>query len=194
MTREEWLEAFTHEVQGRFVQMGHPLPPVRLTCGWPLSGGRPGAKRQTIGQCFAPSVSSAGRTEIFISPVLDDSMKVAEVTLHELAHAAVGVQHGHRKPFIRAIRLLDLGGKPTATVPTPEMELWVMPIIDKIGEYPHAAMNLSQVKKQTTRMIKVECAECAYDDDPYIVRMSQKQIDAKGCPICPVHEIAMHAA
>jgi len=138
-------------------------------------------------------VSSAGRTEIFISPVLDDSIKVAEVTLHELAHAAVGVQHGHRKPFIRAIRLLDLGGKPTATVPTDEMRAWVQPIIDRIGEYPHAAMSLSQVKKQTTRMIKVECPECDYEGEPYIVRMSQKQIDAKGCPICPVHDISMQS-
>lgn len=186
MTREEWLNAFTDEVRGMYADLGCPIPAVRLTCGWPLSGGRPGAKSQTIGQCFAPSVSSDGHCEIFISPVLDDTVKVAEVTLHELAHAAVGVHHGHRKPFVRVIRALHLGGPATATHPTPEMEAMIAPVLAKLGPYPHAAMRVNRVKKQSTRMLKAWCPDCEMDGAPYIVRMSASTMQI-GLPICPIH-------
>lgn len=186
MTREEWLNRFTDEVRYLYAAQGCPLPPVRLTCGWPLSGGRPGAKSQTIGQCFAPSASSDGHCEIFISPVLADTVKVAEVALHELAHAAVGVRHGHRKPFTRVIRALHLGGPATATHPTPEMEAMIAPVLAKLGDYPHSAMRVNALKKQSTRMIKVWCEECETDGRPYIARMSASTIRI-GLPICPIH-------
>lgn len=192
-TREAWLTRLAEEIAPRFVDLGKPLARVRLTCGWPISGGRPGAKKTTIGQCFAPTVSKDGTSEVFISPILDDALKVAEVVTHELAHAAVGVEHGHKTPFVRVIRALDLGGKPTATEPTEAFEAWIRPILDDLGAYPHAAMDLAaSVKKQSTRMMKVYCPDCEDAGEPYIVRMSRSTIE-RGTPICPIHGAEMFA-
>jgi hypothetical protein len=193
-TREEWLGLLAESIAPRFADLGKPLPAVRLTCGWPISGGRPGAKKTTIGQCFAPSVSKDGTSEVFISPILDEPLKVAEVVTHELAHAAVGVEHGHRSPFVRVIRALDLGGKPTATEPTDEFEAWIRPTLDDLGAYPHAAMDPrnASIKRQSTRQMRVSCLDCDAEGEPYIVRMSRKTIE-RGTPICPIHGSEMFA-
>ena len=35
-------------------------------------------------------------------------------------------------------------------------------IIEKVGEYPHDKMNISDRKKQSTRNLKVECSSCGF--------------------------------
>ena len=56
-------------------------------------------------------------------------------------------------------------------------------IVKKIGEYPHAKLDYTkQIKKQSTRMIKVACNECEFS-----YRTSQKNIDTmenKTCNCC----------
>lgn len=191
--REAWLTALAERVAPRFVEIGHPLPAVRLTCGWPITGGRPGGRNTTIGQCFGPKMSADETSEIFISPWLaDDTVKIAEVVTHELTHAAVGVKAGHKGPFVTAIRKLDLGGKPTATEPTEAFEAWVRPILDDLGPYPHAKIDPSARTKQTTRQMRVYCPDCEQEGEPYLVRMSRKTIE-RGTPLCPIHNEPMIA-
>jgi hypothetical protein len=56
----------------------------------------------------------------------------------------------------------------------------------KLGEYPHAQLNpeMRPVKKQTTRMIKMECkvATCGY-----VCRSARKWITSYGAVVCPKH-------
>ena len=58
-----------------------------------------------------------------------------------------------------------------------------MEIADALGPYPHATLNLSARKKQTTRMIKVECGDC-----DGVFRTTQKWLDEAThglcCPFC----------
>jgi hypothetical protein len=53
--------------------------------------------------------------EILVSPVIADSMRVAGILAHELIHASVGVEHGHKGPFRQMAKALGLEGKMTAT-------------------------------------------------------------------------------
>lgn len=175
-TREEWLISALGIVKEHIYNMaGVEVPATtRVSCGFPG-----GASRKAIGQCWNSLNSADGSTEIFISPVLSEASKVLDVLVHEAVHAAVGVQHGHKRPFATAARASGLEGKMTATVASASLkaliELWIV----SLGSYPHATLSMSTQKKQSTRMVKCECGACGY-----IARTSMKWIDKVGAPYC----------
>src|SRR5947209_2367227 len=113
--REGWLEQAVSFLVAHMVQHGVPAPSVRVSCGWPSRGGL-AARAVVVGQCFPPQLCKDGTPQIFISPRLADSIEVLGTLLHELVHAAVGCQYGHRKEFSQAARRVGLDGPPTATV------------------------------------------------------------------------------
>ena len=159
---------------------------TKVSCGFP--GG--GSARTRIGECWSPTASAGEVNEIFISPVLSDANDVLAVLVHEAVHAAVGVACGHKGEFRRVAIASGLVGKMTATTAGPEltalMGLWVD---NGLGAYPHSALNLSDRKKQTTRLIKCECGTCGY-----VVRTTAKWIDALGAPMCPCNGQRMNTA
>jgi hypothetical protein len=180
-TREAWLSSFATSVRPWFTELGCPLPPFRVACGFPVRGGA-ASKHRVLGQCWDGSVSESGHVEIFISPVLDDSSEVAATLVHELAHAAVGCEHGRKAPFVRAIRPLGLVGKPTATTAGEAFKRRAEPILAKLGAYPHSKMAVMGVGRvQSTRLLKAECLACGY-----IVRVTAKWLEV-GPPHCPDH-------
>ena len=79
---------------------------------------------------------------------------------HELAHAYLPVNTGHKRPFAKLVAELGLVGKPTSTRAGESFNTDMQAIADVLGEYPHAALDTSNIKKQGTRMIKIECDEC----------------------------------
>ena len=192
MTREQWLRDLTDAVRPKFLEISMPLPnDVAVTCGWP-SKSATARKQRRIGECWARSASSRGVNEVFISPVLADTVEVAQVLVHELIHAADDNKHGHKGPFVKAQKALQLGGKPTATTTTPEFIAWITPLL--AGEYPHGALTPGEgQKKQGTRMLKVACPDCDAEGEPYIVRMSATQLE-RGASLCPFHQEPMEAA
>jgi hypothetical protein len=185
-TREEWLRALLVELRPTFVGLGKPVPEkIRVACGWPISGGRPGGKRTTIGQCFYAENSADETTEVFVSPILDDPLVVAATLAHETAHAALGAGFGHGPQFASLARAVGLAGKPTSTVAGPEFEEWAAPVLASLGPYPHSKMDPARGRtKQSTRLVKVFCPECEAREEPYIVRMSRGAIE-RGFPVCP---------
>lgn len=186
--REQWLDAAIQSVRPRFRACGYPLPDnIKVSCGWPV--GSRGAKK-VLGQCFAPSASSKGNVEIFISPTLDKPGQVMGVLIHELVHAAVGNDAGHGKAFQKACAELGLTGKATEALPGPEMSGWLSAgIMPELGQYPHASVDFNQRKKQGTRMIKLVCPETGYT-----VRTTKKWIEQgyptspAGCEMVPVED------
>ena len=175
-TREEWLSQLVSDLRPVFRKRGHPLPKkIRISVGWPSR-----SIRKTIGQCFYHGSSADDTNELFISPMLDDALRVADIVVHELCHAAVGPGHGHGPVFKRCMLAMDLGGKPTATVATPALLEWLRPIVKALGKYPHAALQPSGGKKQTTRLLKASCPA-----DGYTVRVTRKWLESMGCPTCP---------
>jgi len=181
MTREDWLVALAKQFEKTFKQNSAKLPKYRITCG-PPSRGAFAAHKRTIGQCFAPTMSADKTTEIIISMTQDHAMTVAGVLAHEMVHAVVGVECGHRGPFRKLALAIGLKGKMTATTESPAFKKMVRPWLRDLGKYPHAAVDWSKRPKQSTRMLKAECDECGYT-----VRITRKWVSEVGAPHCPHH-------
>jgi len=178
-SREIWLQRLVEQLNRKLFDK--KMPAYRVTCGWP-SRGALATKQRTIGQCFYPAASKDKTTELIVSMALDDPMEVAAVIAHEMVHAVVGPEAGHKGPFRKLALQIGLEGKMTATVAGETFKQTVQPILDKLGTYPHAKVDgRERVKKQTTRLIKAVC-ECGYT-----VRITRKWIDELGAPLCPVH-------
>lgn len=175
MTREQWLEkASGLMAEGMFKRAGETVPKVRVSVGFP--GG--GSARKRIGECWNPRAAADGVSQVFISPTLSEGVRVLDVLAHELIHAVVP-DAGHKAPFKRIALAIGLTGKMTATEAGPELKAELEAMMSSLGEYPHAALTLSNRKKQTTRMLKLECLACGF-----ICRASQTAIENHGLPTC----------
>ena len=179
MNREQWLNAFTDKARPVFAEKKSKLPAtIRCSIGWPSKGNR----SKTIGECWTFAASEDGAVEIFIRPSLQsDSSRVADILTHELCHAALGIEAGHGKKFKRLASDLGLVGKMTATAAGDGWHAWADPILAALGPLPGANLNgdlAGGKKKQTTRMIKLTCGECAWT-----CRTSRSMIeDSMTCP------------
>lgn len=178
ITREQWLKKLVTALRPMFKKVDAPIPKdVLVSVGFPSRGGV-AARKLTIGQCWTPNKKTP---QIFISPLLADAVKVADVMVHELVHAAVGCEHGHKAPFARVAKALGLEGKMTATIAGKELKAKLATITKKLGKYPHEKLTPGTgIKKQTTRLVKAECPGCGY-----VARITRKWIDEVGLPICP---------
>lgn len=179
-TRESWLNAAVVALHPIFAEHGYTVPQVKVSCSWP--GG--GSARKRIGECWPTKASAADVNEVFISPTLDDPVRVLDVLAHELAHAVDNCQNGHKAPFVKIVRAIGLEGKPTATVAGPDLRLKLETVVLSMGAYPHSKVNINAArKKDTVRQIKRECSACGA-----IWRMSRQWIDAAEhgmwCPVC----------
>jgi hypothetical protein len=184
-TREEWLEAAVIRVSRLFKDINIEIPKVRVSVGWPSKGGT-SARNKVIGQCWKKSVSKDGVSQIFISPTHDDAVTVLATLVHELIHAWDDVESGHKGEFARVAKAIGLKGKMTATVVEVGSPLWkeLDAISETLGEFPHAALDVDEMEKQTpkqsTRMIKLHAPGCC----GYTARTTRKWID-EGLPSCP---------
>ena len=184
MNRETWLNELAALMAPRFEELGHPLPKFRVAVGWTGAG-----KVSFVGvECWHSSRSADGVFEIIIAPIIDDSMRVADNLAHELIHAAVGFDCGHKGDFKKMALALGLVGPMTATTAGPEFIAWATPFIEKLGKIPHARIILNpaagegeaeggeaaeapagkgssnEKKKQSTRMLKATCQAIAPAD------------------------------
>lgn len=160
-----------------FKSHGAPIPAkVRLSVGFTSNGYR----GKAIGECWDSKASGDKHAEIFIKPDQDNQIRVAGILAHELVHAAVGVDHGHKRPFKRVATLLGLEGKMTATTEGDAFKTMIAPILKKAGPLPHKQLRAFRTKKkQGTRLLKACCPECGYT-----VRVTAKWLDV-GNPVCP---------
>lgn len=200
-TREEWLMRAIEEMRTIFAEVGESIPPVAVSVGWP--GG--GSRNTRIGECWAASAATNHKAQIFISPMIEDAIEVLAVLAHELVHAIDDCQSGHRGRFAKIAKGIGLEGKMTATVAGAALKARLEGVAATLGDYPHGAIRLATArvtkpgeettteirtsgpKKQTTRMLKVECAQ----GSGYVVRMTRKWIEEVGTPICPCHNAQM---
>lgn len=190
MNREDYLNQLTDALRPLFAGVGATLPErVRVSVGFPSTKGL-GRKTRRIGECWPASASADKVVQIFISPLLDDVIHVGGILVHELVHAVLP-DAGHKKAFSSLATKLGLepAKAKEMNVPGPELKARLLAITTVLGPYPHSAISalLKEVKKQTTRMLKVECSKCGYT-----VRITAKWLE-KGTPICPTDKIPMVA-
>jgi hypothetical protein len=181
ITREQWLHAAVQELRPDFEHATLMLPAsVRVSVGFP-SRHALARNRRAIGQCWDATATEDQIAQIYISPLLDDSVEVLAVLVHELVHASVGCECGHRGAFVKGMRGIGLEGKPTATHAGEKLATRLRALATALGPFPHARLHPGTAsRKQTTRLLKVSCDGCGY-----ICRVTRRTIDGLGTPICP---------
>lgn len=185
MTREEWLLKATALMrEDMFARQAATIPQVRVSVGFP--GGSRGGKN-VIGQIWHGAATGDSIPQVFISPIIDDPIQALEVLAHELVHACTPGD-GHGAAFKSLATRIGLTGRMTATVAGPELRSQLETLAGFLGAFPHSAINLSDRKKQSTRMIKVECS-CGFN-----CRLTRKWLEEVGAPICPACEVQMSEA
>lgn len=158
ITREAWLQAAIDALRPMFAQVGAVVPDVHASVGFPSTN-----VRKRIGECWHGAEGELH--QIFVSPVLDDIITVLGVLVHELVHAALPQGTGHGKAFGTVARALGLEGKMTATTVGDTLKDQLKELVAELGDYPHVKLTLGGTKKQTTRMLKVECNGAPEDAD-----------------------------
>lgn len=179
--RESWLHALVAAFKPVFAERGYPLTrPVRVSIGFTSKGGR----GKALGECWASSASGDGVNEIFISPYVECPIKLANILVHELCHAVDDCKHGHKAPFKRIGAALDMEGKAAHMQGKERWEAWARPLIEACGPVPHAMLTrLEARKKQTTRMLKVECKCCGFVFRAANATIADAAVDGKlTCP------------
>jgi hypothetical protein len=180
-TREDWLNHLAELMSPWFDNLDCPLPRIRIAIGFPSTGRR----GRRIGECWDGRASEDGTFEILIRPDQADPLEVAAILAHELVHAAVGLEAGHKAPFRSVALAIGLQGPMRSTTPGPGFIEAVRPMLEEVGPLPHARLGIGAStgpKKQTTRMLKAECRDCGYT-----VRVARKWLEEVGAPHCPAH-------
>jgi hypothetical protein len=189
LNREAWLMAAVEKLRPIFSGHGYVIPDLRVSVGWPSSGGL-ATKKKVIGQCFFGHTTEDKKPQLFISPILCDVTEpsgVLPTLVHEVCHVAAGKDAKHGPKFVKVMKLLGLEGKPTATTAGAELIERLKLISTELGPFPHSKLIPIKVPKtQTTRMIKMECAGCAY-----VARTARKWLDEFGPVICPCNKQPM---
>jgi len=179
ITREQWLQHAVTLLRRDMGKRDVTIPPVKVSCSWP--GGGDSQKR--IGECWPTQASKAGINELFISPKIEDPVRVVGILAHELAHAVDNCKHGHKAPFVAIGGAMGMEGKPTQMQPpAAKCEAWAGKLLKKHGPFPHATLDKSKspIKPQTARMLKAECLDCGA-----VWRMSAKHmVNVTMCPCC----------
>lgn len=177
--REAWLQRAVILFRDEFEARDWELGDVYVSCGWPSSGGT-STERRVLGECWASRDATDGTNHIFVNPTLDNSAEVLAVLLHELCHVVDDCEHKHGPAFRRIAVSMGLTGKMTATVPGDDALNMIAAMLDDLGPYPHRALNPTPRKKQSTRMIKMECGHCGY-----VARTTRKWLEDVGPLVCP---------
>lgn len=201
-TREDWLVAAVKELSALYTEASVELPPVRVSVGWP--GG--GNMSMVIGQAWIKTASADDVAQVFISPILDYSVRVLDVLAHELIHVIDENKSGHRGDFAKIATMIGLEGPMTATTAGPALSYRLGCIAQVLGPYPHSRIKTRTEMgtprlspkggpritaegpgKQSTRMRKVVCIE----GSGYKARLTRTWLDAYGPPLCPCHRLPM---
>ena len=144
--------------------------------------------KNSIGECWRKAQSSDKETsQIFITPTINDSVRVLDILLHEMIHAADDCESGHKNFFARVARKCDLQGKFTATHAGDTLKETLLDIVDALGDIPHHKLTVGGTikPKQKARMLKIECHVCEFT-----FRASRTQLEritrrnTSQCPCC----------
>lgn len=186
-TREEWLVAAIQDLRdGLFKQSGAKVPDLRVSIGFPHGRGA----KAILAQHWHPKASGDGKGSIFITPRLEAPVDILAALVHEMVHAAVGNEADHGPVFRKLAIAVGLAGKMRSTHAGAELTKRLNALHKKLGKFPHAKLDVGQgpIKKQTTRMIKMECMQCGF-----IARASHSAIIAAGgSPYCFCSKVQMY--
>ena len=181
MNRETWLQSAIDEMDKVFfMENGYELPnQLGVSCGFPR------ARANAIGQCWNPASAKDKTTHMFICPSLDDPISVLATLLHEMIHASVGTEVGHKGIFRKLVKEFGLAGKMTATfaeVGSP-LEQTLLDMSARLGEYPHSGMFKNAARSGPKKEVWVRLVSPV--DSDYKVAILPSVMDTMGAPVDP---------
>ena len=134
MIRSDWFASAVPLLASHaFDPVGHPLPPVRVTCVWP-GGRRSAAYSKCIGNCWPRD--EHGVNLVFVSPRIIDPLIALEIFVHELVHAIDDCQNGHRGNFKRIAQAIGLEGRMSQTQASPSLRAKLAIVGENLGAFP----------------------------------------------------------
>lgn len=187
MNREQWLIQATELLEKLVLVPANEKTDRLVRAKIAVSVGNTTHKK-ALGECWKRSASEDNDTnQIFITAKINDSAQVLNVLLHELIHAYDDCESGHTGAFKHLALACGLTGKMTSTKPNDELSETFADIVDALGDIPHVKLDpkKSGIKKQNTRMLKIECLECGL-----VIRASKTQVERIAanhnaeCPCC----------
>lgn len=183
-TRETWLRAAALELNTILL---HNVPDFPLSLdALAVSVGLPKGGRKRIGECWSREVAADAQTHhVFISPVLDNVALVLSTLLHEMIHAAVGVDQKHKGEFVKAARAVGFE-KPWTQTPVPAgsgLEGALREIAGRLGAYPHVALRPKQ--KPASDKLSSTVKFVSTLNDEFVIRMSRRLVEDFGAPRDP---------
>lgn len=198
-SRDVWLAALVAELRGWFTQHGVHLPAVvHITSGWGHASGRRHAEAPGIqAHLVSGAATRHGAPVIYVSPVVDDPLRIAVHVVHQLVHAAFDpdMMGTHPAPFRQAARAVDLAGKPTAPELGPELREVITEFLAGVGDYPAepvGSLVLPVIEGRTTtappvqsdRYTAARCPSCpGHRTKHRTVKLSRRAAE-EGAPIC----------
>ena len=171
MNRETWLKELANRAIpyiSQHFQYTEEEVAVRLSCGFPATQGK---RKKVTASLIPPTNSEEFNAEVFVTPEIDTDEEVARAVLPLLVAVVIG-DYRQGTAYRNACLALHLTGE---RIPS-----WAENILRELPAYPHASVTLPEVKKQTTRLLKVACLPCNY-----IARVSRATLDRLGTPVCP---------
>jgi hypothetical protein len=184
-TREQWLEQAVRMMDRQILRPAGYMMPEHWKIS--VSFAKTSGGHRAIGQCWPPERAADGKTtHILVCPTMDasDPVRVLDIVLHEMGHAAVGCEHAHKKAFRDFVKAVGLDGKVTATYATPGSELHVRlgDMAARLGAYPHPALKpVEKVKPAGGGWVRYESVGIP----GYKVVVSPKMVDEHGAPRDP---------
>lgn len=184
LNREQWLNDVGEHI---LYEILDPIEPLRgdLKVNYSV-GPIPGKSLETdiIGVCMPSSMSSDLINEIYVTPMIDDSLLVATVLVHELIHAMDDCKSQHRGWFVRIAKAAGLIAPYACAKAGPELTERLNDLIKVYGPIPHSKISYAGRKRQKGRNRRVWCESC---DFKFATSASQitRVIENIGCISCP---------
>jgi hypothetical protein len=174
--REAWLMSAVEHVKPIFENAGYVIPPVRVSVGFPSTGG----KGRHLGQCWSTRSADDGINQIFIAPHLHTPFDFLDTLVHELVHAVDNCANGHGEEFKKIALKVGLKGPMRSAGAGDWLKKDLLAIADKLGEFPHGRLSLPvRTTQKTAKRPGAKCQKCGYE-----IVMLRKHLHL-GPPLCP---------
>ena len=179
--REAWLQAAVAKLAPIFRAIGHEVPPVKTSIGFPSGGIRSNA----IGQCWARGGAKDKLNHIFISPTLGSAYEAIDTLAHELIHAVDDCVHKHGKEFKAIALAIGMKGPMRSASAAEKLNPKLEAILKELPPYPHGKLNAPDKRIQSSPPPKACCDICGYK-----VTVPKRFLHF-GPPICPGDKVQM---
>lgn len=174
--REQWLIEAVDHLTPIFERMGYTIPPVKVSVGFPSTGG----KGRHLGQCWSSKSSEDGTNQIFIAPHLETPIDFLDTLVHELVHAVDDCESGHGDNFKKIALDVGLKGPMRSAGAGDALREDLFRIAEKLGSFPHGRLRLPvRSLQKAPKRPGAKCTKCGYE-----VVMLKKHLHL-GPPICP---------